>query len=155
MALDCINDPRLLDRSVIYPNVGTEISTASFISDHKVLIGSSEEEEMDDELLANLPQKHIAVWDVELDEISKPVKIGDDIGNLIAINEKHAWDLVGYPKIIDIETGQIVDKDETISSGMQKSSIVHHLEKLVQVSVNSLTKQLAIVNNDVIEILTL
>ena len=103
----------------------------------------------------NLPQKHIAVWDVELDEISKPVKIGDDIGNLIAINEKHAWDLVGYPKIIDIETGQIVDKDETISSGMQKSSIVHHLEKLVQVSVNSLTKQLAIVNNDVIEILTL
>lgn len=152
---DCINDPRLLDRSVIYPNVGTEISTASFISDHKVLIGSSEEEEMDDELLANLPQKHIAVWDVELDEISKPVKIGDDVGNLIAIDERYAWDLVKYPKVIDITTGQIINKDETIFSGMQKSSIIHHLENVVQVAFNSITKQLAIVKDDTIEILTI
>ena len=76
-----------------------------------------------------------------------------DFGNLIAIDEKYAWDLVSYPKIIDLETGEIVDKDETIFSGNQKSSIIHHLEKLVQVSFNPLTKQLAIVDDEAIEIL--
>jgi hypothetical protein len=150
---DCINNPKLLDESEIYPNVGTEISTASFITDNKVLIGSSDEEEMDDELLANLPPKHIAVWDIELNELSKPVKMNGDFGNLIAIDEKYAWDLVSYPKVIDIETGEIVDKDETIFTGMQKSSIIPLLEKLVQVSFNPLTKQLAIVDDETIEIL--
>ena len=49
----CFDSPEELDKSEIYPNVGTEICTASFIDENKVLIGSSDEEEMNDELLEN------------------------------------------------------------------------------------------------------
>lgn len=149
----CFDLPEELDKSEIYPNVGTEICTASFIDENKVLIGSSDEEEMNDELLENLPQKHIAIWDIELNQISKPIKIQSEFGNLFAINEKFAWDLFKFPKIIDLETGEIVDKDESLASGLQKSSIIHHIDKLPKVAFNRQTKQIAITKDENIEIL--
>lgn len=149
----CFDSPEELDKSEIYPNVGTEICTASFIDENKVLIGSSDEEEMNDELLENLPQKHIAIWDIELNQISKPIKIQSEFGNLFAINEKFAWDLFKFPKIIDLETGEIVDKDESLASGLQKSSIIHHIDKLPKVAFNRQTKQIAITKDENIEIL--
>lgn len=148
----CINTPELLDKSEIYPNVGTEICTASFIDDSKVLIGSSDEEEINDELLENLPQGHIAIWNVELNQISTPVKVNTEFGNLYAINEKFAWDIFKFPKIINLETGEIVVKDESLSSGLQKSSIIHHIDKLPKVAFNQKTKQLAIAKDNCIEI---
>ena len=149
----CFDSPKELDKSEIYPNVGTEICTASFIDENKVLIGSSDEEEMNNELLENLPQKHIAIWDIELNQISKPIKIQSEFGNLFAINEKFAWDLFKFPKIIDLETGEIVDKDESLASGLQKSSIIHHIDKLPKVAFNRQTKQIAITKDENIEIL--
>lgn len=149
----CFDSPEELDKSEIYPNVGTEICTASFIDENKVLIGSSDKEEMNDELLENLPQKHIAIWDIELNQISKPIKIQSEFGNLFAINEKFAWDLFKFPKIIDLETGEIVDKDESLASGLQKSSIIHHIDKLPKVAFNRQTKQIAITKDENIEIL--
>ena len=149
----CLESPEELDKSEIYPNVGTEISTASFIDDNKVLIGSSDEEPMHDELSENLPPKHMAIWNIEFNQISKPIKAQSEFGNLFAINEKLAWDIFQFPKIIDLETGEIVDKDESLASGLQKSSIIHHLDKLPKVAYNRQTKQMAITNGDCIEII--
>jgi hypothetical protein len=149
----CINAPELLDKSEIYPSVGTEICTASFIDDNRVLIGSSNEEESDDELVENLPQKHIAIWNIELNQLSNPIKVQAEFGNLFAINEKYAWDLFKFPKIIDLETGEIVDKDERLTSGLQNSSIIHHLDKLPKVIFNQKTKQIALTKGNWIEII--
>jgi hypothetical protein len=149
---DCIENPLLLDNSALYPELGTEICTASFISRTKVLIGSSDEV-FDDEEEDNFPIKHIAIWDIETDEISKPVKVNGDFGNLFAINEELAWDTYLYPKIININTGEVVAKDESVNSGKQKSSIVSK-DDLVQLVFNRATKQLAVVGNEVIEVFT-
>ena len=149
----CVSAPELLDQSEIYPNVGTEICTASFIDDDKILLGSSDEEALDDELLGNLPPKHIAIWNIGLNQISKPVKVNTEFGNLYAINEKLAWDIFKFPKIINIETGEVIDQLENLSSGLQKSSIIHHIDKLPKVAFNQQTKQLAITDGDSIEII--
>ncbi|WP_293306153.1 hypothetical protein, partial [Pedobacter sp. UBA5917] len=150
---ECFSNPHLLDQSEIYPNVGTEISTASFIDDNRVLWGSSDGEEIDDGLLENLPQKCMAIWDISSGRLSKPIKIDIEFGNLYAINNRFAWDIYKFPKIINLETGQVVDQDESISSGLQNSSIIHHLGNLPKVAFNPQTKQLAISNGDAIEIL--
>jgi hypothetical protein len=149
----CIQTPKLLDESEIYPNVGVEIATASFIDGHKILLGSSDEEAMNDELLENLPPKHIAIWDIILNQISKPVKMNVEFGNLFAISDCYAWDLFKFPKIINLETGKIVNQDESLSSGLQNSSIIHHIEELPKVAFNQQTKQLAITSGDHIEII--
>jgi hypothetical protein len=150
---ECIQTPKLLDESKIYPNVGVEIATASFIDDHKVLLGSSGEEAIDDELIENLPLKHIAIWDITLNQISKPIKMNIEFGNLFAIDDQYAWDLFKFPKIISLKTGEIVDQDKSLSSGLQNSSIIRHIEELPKVAFNQQTKQFAITNGDSIEII--
>jgi len=149
----CIQNPKLLDESEIYPNVGVEIATASFIDDRCILLGSSDEEEMNEELLENLLPKHIAIWDITLNQISKPVKMDIEFGNLFAINDQYAWDTYGFPKIINLVTGEIVDQDESLQSGLQNSSIIRNIEELPKVAFNQKTKQLAITNGDSIEII--
>lgn len=97
--MECIQQPKLLDQSQIYPNVGTEIATASFIDDNTVLIGSSNEEAINDDLLENLQPNHIAIWDMQSDQISKPVKMNIEFGNLYAISDQYAWDIYRFPRL--------------------------------------------------------
>lgn len=149
---DCIENPLFLDDVGLSPDVDAEICTASFMGNTKVLIGSSDEMSEEEEE-NSFPIKHIAVWNIETGKISKPVKVNGEFGNLFAINEHLAWDTYLYPKIIDLKTGEIVDKDESIYSGKQKSSIVIK-DDLVQIVFNKDTGQLAIINKEAIEILT-
>jgi len=150
----CLNNPTLLDNSQIYPEVGTEICTAGFIDDNKILIGSSNEPALNEDLVENLPEHTIAVWDFVSDQISKAVKINGEFGNLFAINHQLAWDLYKYPKIINILNGQVIDKDETISSGLQNSSIIGYRDKQPKLAFNRQTKQIAITTESGIEILS-
>lgn len=148
---ECVNDPLLLDKPKLHYDSPTEICTASFINDSKVLIGSSVEViDNEDE---SFPPRHIAVWDIETDKISAPVKVNAEFGNLFAISDELAWDTFEFPKIININTGEVLEKIESVKSGRQRSSIVNK-EELAQIVFNRKTKQLAIANGEGIEILT-
>ncbi|MEO6981406.1 MAG: hypothetical protein ABI113_23630 [Mucilaginibacter sp.] len=149
---DCIKNPTLLDESILYPDVQAEFCTASFITNDKVLIGTSDE--ISDEEDVEFPPQNIAVWDLETNSFSKSVAVKTEFGNLFAIDENLAWDLFKYPKIIDINTGEVIDKMEDLDSGQQKSSIIHHVENHPQIIFNRETKQIAIAGKDKIEVLT-
>jgi len=153
----CLKDPLLLDRSDLRPDTGAEICTASFMGNTRILLGSSDEPDEEDEedvTFNNFPPKHIAIWDLETNHISKPVKVQGEFGNLFAIDENRAWDMYLFPKIINIHTGEIIDSNESIDSGKQKSSIIHHRGKLPQIIFNLQTKQIAITGHEKIEIIT-
>ncbi|MDN3583672.1 hypothetical protein [Mucilaginibacter flavus] len=148
---NCIENPLLLDGCDIYPDIDTEVNTAGFISNDIVIIGSGEES-FDEENVV-FPPKHIAAWNIKDRTVSTPVKVNEDFGNLFAINDELAWDTFSYPKIINVKTGEIIDKNEAINSGKQQSSIVSR-NSLAQIVFNRETKQLAIVGKEVIYILT-
>ena len=152
---ECLRNPSMLDRSVLSPDTDTEICTACFIDDTRILIGSSNEvfNAEADISLNNLPPKHIAIWDLETNLISKPIKVNGEFGNLFAIDKDRAWDMYLFPKIINI-TGEITDSDETIDSGNQNSAIINQDDKLPQIVFNRQTKQIAITGHGKIEILT-
>jgi hypothetical protein len=150
---DCFNNPSLLDKFTLYPGIGVEVCTASFINDAKILIGSSDEI-VDDDNLEKLPPNHITIWDLETDQLSKPLSINAEFGNLFAINENFAWDLFNYPKIININTGEVIDKNEEFNSGQQRSSIIRQLDTPPQIIFNQETKQIAISGKDKIEVFT-
>jgi len=150
---DCLNNPLLLDKSTLCPDVGVEVCTASFIDDSKVLIGSSDEI-IDNKNLEPLPAKCIAIWDLGTNQLSKPVAVNAEFGNLFAIDKDFAWDLFNYPKIININTGEVIDKNEKIKGSQQRSSIMHHLNNNPQVIFNRQTKQIAISGKKKIEIFT-
>lgn len=151
----CIENPLLLDKSHINPDVDTEICTASFIDNYRILIGSSKDsDEFNNEPSEKLKPGQIAIWDTRNNVVSNIITLNFDFGNLIAIDDRYAWDLYNYPKIINYISGQIEDKLETINSGQQKSSIIHHLVNLQKIAFNRTTKQIAIISNEKIEIIS-
>jgi hypothetical protein len=149
---ECLANPLLLDEAKIYPDGSVEVCTANFIDKTRVLLGTSDEV-LDDENMP-VPVEHIAIWDIVSNELSGQVKVQAEFGNLFVINENFAWDLYKYPKIINIKTGEITEQDETISSGEQKSSIIGNSGKLPKIAFNNQTKQMAILVDKTIHILT-
>jgi hypothetical protein len=116
----------------------------SFINDDKILLCSANEEPIGDEEDEPVPPGHLAIWDIKTNEIKNAVKVKGVFGNLFAINEKLCWDLLEYPKIINLENGEIIDKAKEVYSGKQCSSIIHHLDKLPKIAFDRKTKQIAI-----------
>ncbi len=151
---DCLSDANLLDKGKSPPNVTSEICSASFIDNNRVLVCTSSEEPMDDENEEPIPPGHLAIWNLESNEISKSVKINGEFGNIFAIDDEKCWDLYKYPKIINLKTGDIKDKIEEIHSGEQASSIIHHLKNLPKIAFNRETKQVVIAIDNKIEILS-
>lgn len=149
---ECFKNPLLLDNSNNNLNVGTEINTASFITKNKILIGTSEEEPFDDDFTEKLPQKTIAIWNVETNEISKPTKLDFQFGNLFAVDENYAWDLYKFPKLIDVVSGKIIYEDAETYSGEQNSSIMGYLENQPKIAFDRNTKKIAITNEQKIEV---
>lgn len=148
---ECLSRPHLLDRG-ISPNCGNEVSTASFIDNENILIGSFDYGNEEEEEL--FPAGHFAVWNFRKNELSAPVRPESKIGNLAAINLEYAWDFYGYPKIISLKTGKTEYEARDINSGLQSSSIMHHLsEPLPLVSVEKGNRRAAFRNGSSVEVL--
>ena len=149
---DCFHNPMLLDKFDVEPPVDVEIVTASFIDNKRVLIGSSNEVIDEDNL--SMFANQIATWDLQTNTISNQVAIDVEFGNLFVINERFAWDLYNFPKIIDTNSGRVIDSNKNINSGKQRSAIVSKSAGLPQIIFNYQTKQIAISGDEKIEILT-
>lgn len=150
----CLNNPFLLDKSEIRPSTYTELCTACFISETTILLGASTEEAMDDEAPLPVPPGHIACWNFIEDKYSPTFKVEEAFGNLFAIDEHRAWDMFKYPKIISLDTGEVIDKLEALDTGRQCSSIIHYLDLVPAIIFNRNTGQVAVKVGDQLELLS-
>jgi hypothetical protein len=148
---ECINNPLLLDDPQSCPNVGLEVCTASFIDGDSAVVGSFDR--VIDEI-GDLPPKHICIWDLKTNKLSNPVAVKENFGNLFAINAKYAWDMFGFPKIIDLETGKVIEQNKKINSGKQRSSIINDTDDFPSIIFNKRTGQIAVKAYEKIEVLT-
>ncbi len=141
-------DPTQLDKPYITPNVNFDINTASFIHDDLILLGASNgSEPFDEEDTVSLNKGQIGLWDLTTNTINI-VNIKGEFGNLYAIDDNFAWDLYKFPKLINLKTGDIIDKIETINSGLQASSIIHHLDFVSQICFNRDINTIAILSKE-------
>jgi hypothetical protein len=151
---DCFLNPNLLDKiDFSFPDVGSEICTASFIDDTKILVGSSDEI-IDNDKILNLPGKSFAVWNIIDNTFSNLHTPEFEFGNLFSINEKLCWDIFKFPKIINLTTGQIIEKAEAVYSGEQKSSILYDPDKQPQIAFDRQRKRIAVKQNDKVVVVT-
>ncbi|MCU0390341.1 MAG: hypothetical protein MUE81_04425 [Thermoflexibacter sp.] len=160
---DCVNivsinaslaDPHCLDKTfTIGGGLYTELCTANFIDSERLLVGTSSEGK-DEEAHEDVPPEHLAVWNLKTGKFEEVVKVQGSFGNIFVINEHYCWDLYEFPKVIDRRTGEIVDKNEEIDSGKQRSSIIWHLKDLPKIAFNPRTKQVAIGREKKIDMLT-
>lgn len=150
----CLANPTLLDEGATVPRCGSEVNTAGFIDHVRVLVGSSVEEPLDNESENSLPPLHLAIWNTSTHEVSKAVKVKGEFGNVFPIDERYCWDLYKYPKVINLNTGEIIAKMEDILTGAQDSSIIGYLAgELPLVAYNPISKQLVIRQQEMLEVL--
>ncbi|MBL4676133.1 MAG: hypothetical protein JKY70_08025 [Mucilaginibacter sp.] len=148
----CLTDPMKLDHPQFEPKLLGDYCTASFINNSTIVVGSSDElQEKDDNWFAS---EHLAIWELQTNELSKPVKVKSEFGNIFAINSRYVWDMYKYPKIIDLHTGRIVDQNNEISSGLENSSINGNSDEFKGIVFNRDTKQIAIKGYGRIDVLT-
>jgi hypothetical protein len=112
------------------------------------------DEVIDDQNLANVPAKSIAIWNLSDNKFFSQWTPSFEFENLFCIDKTFAWDIYKFPKIINLVTGQIVDKAEDVYSGEQKSSILFDIKKQPQISFDLERKRLAIKYNDRVLVLT-
>jgi hypothetical protein len=148
----CLANPVLLDDTALRPPVGTEVCTAGFLTDELVLLGTSGEEAMDEDLEVALPPKSIAIWNVRTGELSAPVRVASKFGNLFPLDEKLAWDLYQHPKLLDLTTGTVVASLPEMTSSGQCSSIISN--PVPAIIFDRLTGYIAIKTAGAIEVLS-
>ncbi|MDP8171244.1 hypothetical protein QJU96_08090 [Pasteurella skyensis] len=149
-------DISFLDTSPINPIFNAEICSAEFLTDDLLIIASSNEEAFDDTLESDpsvLNPNRIGIFSIKENKFIKKINVKYALGTLIPIDEDYVIDLYDYPKLIDINSGKIIQHFKDINSGKQNSSIIHHIEKIPPIAVDCINKRIAIVNNNNIEIL--
>jgi hypothetical protein len=149
----CLDNPLLLDRAMFTPKTGSEIGTACFIDNNNILLYATTEP-IDDATDPVMPG-HISIWNFKAGTFSKAVKVNGPCGNVFPISENYCWDTFEYPKIINLHTGEVVDKAEEIDTSQQRSSIIHYLaDKLPVIAYNHRLQTLAVRHNSAIEFLS-
>jgi hypothetical protein len=148
----CLANPLVLDETALRPDVGTEVCTAGFLTDELVVLGTSNEEAMDEDLEAALPRESIAIWNIRTNALTAPVHIASEFGNLFPLTEKLAWDLYKHPKLLDLTTGALVASLPELASGGQRSAIVQH--DVPAIAFDRATGQLAFVTGNQLELLS-
>lgn len=145
----CLQNPLLLDGPGLTPETSSEISTACFVSEQEILLGASGEEAADDEDV--LPPGHMVVWNFQTNTFRK--SLAGFAVNVFPLDEKRVWDMYGHPKIVSLETGEILDQLETVDSGQQASSIIQ-LDIVPAIAFNRQTRQIAVRNGGKIDVLS-
>lgn len=137
--------------------ISCEVNTAEFLNDDLIVINSTDDEPLDEEALndkVNLQSNQIGLYVISENRFKKKVQLDQKSGTLIPINEDFVIDLYDYPKLINLNTGKIIQEFKDINSGQQNSSIIHHIEPVPPMAFDRTNKRLAIANGQKIEVLT-
>jgi hypothetical protein len=113
-----------------------EVSTATFLDDSRIILAGQ-----DDTTDESIPT--MAVYDLKSKTMSPKIKLQEPLGTFMALGDY----LVGFfehPKLIDIRTGQIVQKWTDIESGNQHGSILRGAAIPPQIALDPQNKRFAV-----------
>lgn len=150
----CLLNPALLDVPAnSHPKLAAEVPAASFMDGQRLLVYTGERI-FDRKKTLKIPEGALAVWNIQENRVETVHKPDCMIANLFAVDQDFAWDLYGFPKLINLKTGRMEGKIEEIPSGKQCSAIINHKDPFPQIAFNKHTRQIAIANLGTIELLS-
>lgn len=150
----CLQNPTLLDQVVSFRQIQTEVCSADFIDNQRIVLFASDEDSLDDEEADLLPPQHFIIYDILSKTYSSAIKTAEPCGNIYVIDQNYAWDTYIYPKVMDLRTGEIVAKLPDLDTSRQRSAIIGNSENLPCIVYNRRLQKLAILQQKDVEILT-
>lgn len=134
--------------------INIEVCSADFLTDDLILISGGNDEPLDEDAstISYLNANEIGLFSIEQNKYLKKVRPEGLRGTLIPINPNTVLDLYEYPKLIDLNTGKILQKFHDIHTGKQVSSI--NSDIIPPIAFDRQNQRIAIGNEDKIVILS-
>jgi hypothetical protein len=160
-----IRDPTHLDSLTAHSpfafNVSlAEESSACWLSDDQVAVGSSTEEEDAEEAAAQddavrLLPSSVGVFDVPSGCYLRSFRMPEPVGTMMRIDPSHVVSFYKHPKVISLTTGEVVQEWPELRTGTQTSSICHHLkESIPPLAFDPERRRFAVASADAIHVVT-
>ena len=129
-----LTDPRLLDEdSAMMEGMAlfADQGSAVWMTDDRILIGGNDED-IDPEELAErraqgprLEPNGLAIYDLVERRCLHAVSIGQTVGTLMLVGDRHVISFYEQPKLFEIASGRLVHTWADLASGKQTSSILY------------------------------
>jgi hypothetical protein len=138
-----------------------EESSACWLSDEQVAVGSSAHEEEEEEAAEyagtiRLLPSSVAVYDVPSQRYLRSFRLAEPPGTLMRVDDTHVVSFFRYPKLISLVTGEVVRDWKELQTGMQTSSICRHVSSSIPpMALDPTRRRFAVADSDAIHVVTL
>jgi len=131
-----LSDPTHLDSLASHARTAFDVdlaeeSSACWLSDDQVAVGSSASEEVaavaaeQKEAVRPVPSG-IALFDVPSNRYIRSHKLPEPPGTMMRVDESHVVAFYQHPKVISLATGEVLQEWRDLRTGTQTSSICDH-----------------------------
>jgi len=159
-------DPTLLDGLEGAPGARNvclaEESSAAWLDDDTLVIGSSDEAEDPEEAEAadaeepgaRLSPRGMAVYDIRAGRYTQSVRLGYPPGIMMPVGRRHVVTFYQWPRLVSLDAGRVVHEWSDISTGEVVSSIVHDRPQPV-IALDASRARFAVANGKAVEVVTI
>jgi hypothetical protein len=123
---EALSDHTHLDGPGLQVPVAAEVDSATFLGPDRVLIATKGDERLDDPDHDSraLGAAQLGCWSISEGDWVTRARLNSMAGTLVAVGPGHVLGLYGHPKLIDVESGAIVQEWPGIRTGRQDGSLL-------------------------------
>lgn len=147
-----LHNPQLLDRKEAMFRTPTELSSAAFFGDNLLVVASASDPEYE-EKDSWLPPCAVAVYDLLPSQCVVSAQFEEPMGTVLPINAHLAISLYDHPKLIDLQSGQVVHRWSDIASGKQESCILRGDSPIPPMALDPAQGRIAVASEDAIRVI--
>jgi hypothetical protein len=152
-------NPHLLDNNENRYDIPikAEVASAEFLDDDLIVVSTTEDHinEVDLTDKHHLYAHQIGLYSVNQEQFVKKINIGKKVGTIVPLTQDLVMELYQYPKVFDLNTGQIIQEFKEIDSGTQYGPFILRREKVPSMAIDVKNKRVAIANGTKIDVLSL
>lgn len=143
-----ISDPKTLDDSVLVPCFPVEIETASFLGKNRLILSTTDETFEDDVYTPDeIEPRHVCVWDVEANSLIKKARVQKPLGTMMPVGEDYVVGFYQHPSLVSMASGEVIAEMPELATGIQRSSIIHHIDPVPPLAIDAQRKRFAVAND--------
>ncbi len=142
-----LGDPTLLDRAAIDVETRDEVSSIAFIDESFLIAGLRNIEE-------DAGRHRLAVVRAADGQVLRHLDCADETGVLYPVGPGHVVAFHRYPRLMDTRTGEVLHEWPSLHTGMQASSIVHHLQPLPPLALHPRRCMFAVADADKVTVVS-
>lgn len=132
----------------------TEISSAAFVDDDRILINSSTDaDHFGDKGDSPFLPGCLGLFNLASNAFEALVKTEENVGSMMWLGDHHVIGLYETPKLFDLRTGRVIFRWPDIPTGTQNSSIIHHVPPLPPIAADPAGKRFAVALKDCIVVI--